>query len=100
MKTSLAAIVVALAFAMPACDRTHLGRDFGTGVRAAQANQVVDSKAGTTPGLLGQGLDPQEAAIVLESYRKSLSPQGTDDAARRQPMMVVQPPQPQPPAPR
>lgn len=80
--------------ALVGCDRTHMTDGYGQSLRMALRQQVVDPRAGlatdTGPGPR-QGLDPQEAAIVHDTYRKSLSPRGTDEAARRAPVVVVPP---------
>ena len=41
-----------------------------------------------------EGLDPQEAAIIADGYRRSLSPRGDADAARRVPVITLPAPQP------
>ncbi len=55
-----------------ACDRTHMYPSYGQATRRALADQVINPKAGEVkkPDL---GLDPEEAAIVGDTYRKGLA---------------------------
>ncbi len=69
-----------------ACNRTHLSPYFGHATREAFASQVIDAG----PSLAKRpdpGLDPEEAAIIAESYRNSLSPPKSQ--AARAPVVFV-----------
>lgn len=85
----LVAALAALPFT--ACDRTHMTDGYGQALRAALRTQIVDPRAGyeATGPQLRAGLDPQEAAIVHDTYRRSLSPRGTDEAAKKAPVVVM-----------
>jgi hypothetical protein len=91
MRRLATALLLAPLLLAGACHRTHMGARYGVPVRAALQRQVIDPNAGNAPPTAAQGLDPQEAAIVLDRYRRSLSPATGDDAARRAPVMVLQP---------
>ena len=56
-----------------ACNRTHLSPYFGHATREAFASQVIDAGASLAKRP-DPGLDPEEAAIIAEAYRGSLSP--------------------------
>ncbi len=90
MKSRKRAILVpvVLLFAV-GCDRTHLHPRYGRAVRAA-FNAQVDLAAGAQKPVV-QGLDPEESAIVLDTYRKSISPTKEADAARSAPVLMLQP---------
>ncbi len=78
------------------CDRSHMSPQYGRSVRGVFGRQVIDRRAGSARSFEAEGLDPQEAAIVAETYRRSLSPRPDSDAARRPPVMVVAPNVPSP----
>jgi len=61
---------------------------FGQATRVALRAQTIDPEAGSkkTPD---EGLNPEEAAIVSESYRRSLSPSRTERAARGTPVVIM-----------
>jgi hypothetical protein len=87
----LHAVLATLPLLLAACDHTHLHARYGVAVRTALQRQVIDPNAGSH--VVGaEGLDPQEAAIVLDTYRRSLSPRGDAEAARRSPVMLIQQP--------
>ena len=71
------------------CDRTHLSDSYGRSVRRALAAQV-DLTERIKPQRPA-GLDPEEAAVVLETYRRSLSPKGQSEAASRPQVLLVTP---------
>jgi hypothetical protein len=75
---------------LPGCDRTHLHPSYGRATRRALRTQIIDPEAGARAKPT-QGLDPEEAAIVAESYRKSLSPRQDDKAAARAPVLLLGP---------
>ncbi len=69
---------------LPGCaDRTHMSENYGRTLRRAFSNQVVDPRPHAKAP---EGLDPEEATIVLRTYRRSLSP--TKEAPRT-PVIVV-----------
>lgn len=79
-----------LGFVAGGCDRTHMSATYGRDVRRALRTQVIDTHAGEKARAT-QGLDPEEAAIVLQTYRKSLSPSGDEQAAQRAPVLLLPP---------
>jgi hypothetical protein len=81
-----------VALATSACDRTHMVTSYGHSVRQAFKVQVIDPCAGERRAV-EQGLDPEEAAIVAASYRRSLSPEKQEPG--RTPLVIV-PTSPQP----
>ena len=80
------------------CDRTHMHRAFGQAQRRAFKAQVANPDASKDSKPV-EGLDPEEAAIVADSYRKSMSPKADDRAAQRAPVLILQPNQGTGPAP-
>jgi len=89
---------IALPLCAVGCAEAHLSTGFGVANRQAYSAQVVDKNAGDKP-VRETGLDPQEAAIVLETYRRSLSPAKTDDAASKAPVLLLRPNAPGAPPP-
>src|SRR6266536_282287 len=72
-------LVPALLFvALAACDRTHMTANYGIADRAAFRAQIIHPEAGNDVKT-DQPLDPEEAATIAKSYRKSLVPQNTSD---------------------
>ncbi|HEY3357716.1 MAG TPA: hypothetical protein VGQ83_30970 [Polyangia bacterium] len=70
----LATVVVLCALAAAGCgDRTHLSPSYGRAYGQSFSGQIVDHQAGTKPHAVA-GLDPQEAGIVLKTYRRDLAP--------------------------
>lgn len=86
-------IVIGLALALVGCDRTHMHDAYGAAVRTAFAAQI-DPNASYRKGPTQQGLDPEEAAIVLDTYRKSLSPIKDAAPANRAPVLILPAPTP------
>ena len=68
-------------------DRSHLSPGYGRALRVSLRSQV-DMTAGTRPAV-AQGLDPEEAAIVLETYRKTLSPHKDGSGQNRSPVIIL-----------
>ncbi|MSP60027.1 MAG: hypothetical protein EXR72_06735 [Myxococcales bacterium] len=79
------------AVCMVGCDRTHLAAGYGKSVRHA-FNAQVDLTASGSRSNSQVGLDPEEAAIVLKTYKKSLSPSKDDEPANRSPIIMLSPP--------
>ncbi len=74
---------------LPACAaRTHLSPNHGRANHEAQARQAANPQAGER--MATRGLDPQEAAVVAQAYRKSLAPKGDNTAGQEQ-MLIVAP---------
>jgi hypothetical protein len=88
----LGVIIAMGCLATAACGgRAHLARGFGDSYHAHFALQAIHPDAGNkAPVRLG--LDSQEAAIVAESYRRSLMPEGSSQQGDEQPMIIVAPP--------
>ena len=72
------------------CDRTHLSRAYGQAQRRAFRAQIVNPDASKSAKPV-EGLDPEEAAIVADTYRKSMSPKSDDRAASKAPVLILQP---------
>ena len=66
------ALVVGVAVFSAGCDRTHLSAGYGRATRAAFHAQVLDEQAGGIQKP-DPGLDPEEAAEVAATYRRSIS---------------------------
>jgi hypothetical protein len=82
------AILAASVLWLAACgDRSHLTAGHGRSLRQATARQVVNPEAGKQP-VASKGLDPQEAAVIAQSYRQRLAPKG-EAAAPEQTLMVA-----------
>jgi hypothetical protein len=81
-----ALILTAAALMLVGCDRTHLSQHFGKRNRQAFATQVIDPRAGQYAKPT-YGLDPEEAAIIADSYRKSLAPSKKEPA--KAPILVI-----------
>ncbi|WP_242395683.1 hypothetical protein [Anaeromyxobacter oryzisoli] len=64
----------------------HLIRDFGNSTDAAFAAQAPRREP---PAQAVLGLDPQEAAVVSQTYANSLAPTGA--AVKQEPMILVAP---------
>ncbi len=80
-----------LALTIGACaGRPYLTADFGKASHAIFARQVIHPDAGNKP-LASLGLDSQEAALVAESYRRSLTPKGAQ-VQEEQPLILMAPP--------
>jgi hypothetical protein len=81
-------LALALATGLSGCDRAHLSASYGTAVRAAFSAQI-DPHPRYRAAPVEQGLDPEEAAIVLETYRRSLSPMKDAAPANRAPVLLL-----------
>lgn len=86
----IALLLVTVGLGVSGCDRSHLRAGFGQQVHQA-FNAQVDLSANTNRKPT-QGLDPEEAAVVLETYRKSLSPTKDSSAAKGAPVLLLPPP--------
>jgi hypothetical protein len=62
------------ALALGCAGSTHLGDDFGISSTTTFRGQACRPPAQVRPA--ATGLDSQEAAIVAETYRRSLAPKG------------------------
>jgi hypothetical protein len=82
--------VLAAAAACGCSAPEHLTPGFGESYRAA-----LDRQAIREPGTFAQpvtGLDSQEAAIISETYRRSLAPKQRQGEALEEPLIYVAPP--------
>ena len=68
-----ALVLAALFGAAAGCDRAHLTPTYGRAYHHAFAAQTENPGRAADPRVV-HGLDPQEAAIISTSYRRSLSP--------------------------
>jgi hypothetical protein len=68
--------------------RTHLSANYGRATHEARIRQAANPQAGERAAT--RGLDPQEAAVVAQGYRKSLAPKGESSAPQEQ-MLIVAP---------
>jgi hypothetical protein len=85
-----ACVVLSVLFAV-GCNRTHLYPSFGQAARRAFAAQAIDPQAGAAKKSEA-GLDPDEAAIVADSYKKSLVPKrGNVNSYDQSRILVVDP---------
>jgi hypothetical protein len=91
--TKSARVLLAASLAALGCAREQLTKTHGRSFHAAFARQTANPASKAQPPA---GLDSQEAAIIAESYRKSLAPKGTQ--VTEEPVLVVTPPQRQQPA--
>ena len=82
-------LLAGVALSALSCDRTHMGPHYGVAVRSAMRAQVANPNAGLRKDGGIEGLDPQEAAAVAETYRRALAPKGSEDVARRAPVLVI-----------
>jgi hypothetical protein len=69
-----------LSAALAGCDRTHMSANYGVAERSAFRAQVIHPDAGNQVKP-EQPLDPEEAATIAKTYRKSLVPQNTNDTS-------------------
>lgn len=77
------------ALLLGACaSRTHLSANHGRAYHQTQARQAVNPQAGEQTA--SRGLDPQEAAVVAQGYRKSLAAKGESSVPQEQ-MLIVAP---------
>ena len=78
---------VVMAGALGGCDRTHMSAKFGEANRAAYRSQVLHPGAGdeVKPE---QPLDPEEAAIVAKTYKRSLAPKDATQSSGGQLLVV------------
>ncbi len=89
MKISFESMVwIAMAMSTAACERTHMRSSYGQVVREAYAAQVLNPQAGEKR-VAEAGLDPEEANIVSDTYRKSLLPDKDEQAHKRAPIILV-----------
>ena len=79
---SLSAAALLLVATGLGCDRSHLSPQYGVATRTALQKQVIDPNAGRQKKP-EQGLDPEEAAMVSQRYRKSLGPSNTEGENNR-----------------
>jgi len=86
LTSSLTAVVLLLL--LSGCDHTHLAPCYGVAYRSAFAQQVIDPAAGSH-AKPEQGLDPEEASIVVDTYRRSLTPTREDRGGPRTPVLVL-----------
>ena len=86
LTSSLAALFLLLLFS--GCDHTHLSASYGTSYRSAFAKQVIEPQAGAH-AKPEQELDPEEASIVVDTYRHSLAPNREDRGSPRTPVLVL-----------
>jgi hypothetical protein len=78
--------------ALGACDRTHMSPNFGVPNRDAFAAQVIRPDAGNEVKP-DQPLDPEEAATIARTYKRSLAPATQTDPGVNRNMLLVVPPQ-------
>ncbi len=81
--------ILVFVLAVAGCGRAHLEPAYGRSYHEQFAQQVARPAA---PRKVASGLDPQEAAIIASSYRKSLAPKEERDV-KDQPILVVTPQQ-------
>jgi cytochrome c556 len=86
MKVRVLMLFVVLS-SLACADRTHMRRDYGEATRSAMTRQVVNPDAGTSAA--GKGLDPQEAAILARTLRRSMTPK--DQTPASEPVFYVAP---------
>jgi hypothetical protein len=79
-------VLLVASLAALACARDRLTQTHGRSYQAAFARQTANPASKAQPP---NGLDSQEAAIVAESYRRSLAPKGTP--VNEEPVLVVTP---------
>jgi len=77
-----------IAFGALGCDRTHMSASYGQMVRHAFSVQVNDHNAGIVRKT-DQPLDPEESAIVADTYRRSLSPTREEPNMPRGELLVL-----------
>jgi hypothetical protein len=88
MRTTTTALLAAAALGASACaTQEHLIQNYGDSNRGAFAAQRQRTSA--EPAQPVTGLDAQEAAIISDTYRKSLAPKG--QAVPQEPVMVLNP---------
>lgn len=81
-------VAAAVLLAMLGCSRGSLSTSHGEAYRAVFAKQRgPDRPAG--PPEAAAGLDSQEAAIVADTYRRGLAPEGAD--VKEEPVLIVAP---------
>ncbi|OGQ80762.1 MAG: hypothetical protein A2289_16085 [Deltaproteobacteria bacterium RIFOXYA12_FULL_58_15] len=83
-------ILAAAAFAIGCTGQQHLTPTHGRAYYAAMRAQTVNPDAGKKASDQ-TGLDSQEAAIVAESYLKSLVPEGGNTEVGKQQVLIVNP---------
>jgi len=88
MKLAIAALV---AFTVACGGRAHLEPGYSRSYRGQFAAQEA-RPPGAKPATAAPGLDAQEASIIANSYRKSLSPK-EERQYGAEPILVVAPPQ-------
>ena len=87
MKHSVPLMVIVLSGLGACADRTHLREGYGESTRSAMSRQIVNRDAGSTSA--GQGLDPQESAILSRGLQRSLAAKGETPAA--EPTLYISP---------
>lgn len=83
-----AILFFAISSCIVGCDRTHMSADYGQATRRAFRVQRIETP-GDQPVHLG-GLEPGEATIVLDTYRRSLS-SGKGGKSDEAPVMLLNP---------
>lgn len=78
--------VTALGSLALACGRAHLQGSTG---KAYQAALTAQAPPKATPKPAAPGLDPQDAEIIADGYRRSLAPK--DVKVTEEPFVIVQP---------
>ncbi len=87
MMARMELVLVVMAAAALACATEHLGDGVGLSYQEAIAKQAVRPMNQSAQPVTG--LDSQEAAIISESYRRSLAPKGVNVA--EEPVLYVGP---------
>jgi hypothetical protein len=70
--------------------RVHMSENYGRAYRQAFERQIANPGAAAT-SKAPKGLDALEAGIVVETYRKQLSPQGNGSSTSDQQMIMLSP---------
>ncbi len=86
---AVAAVATAASLMGGCSGRQHLARGYGVSREAFRAQRAVPEPAGA-PDVTG--LDSQEAAIVADSYRRSLAPKGAQ--VEEEPVIMLAPQKP------
>jgi hypothetical protein len=81
MKVRVLMLLVGFSSLAACADRTHMRSDYGESTRNAMTRQVVNPDAGSTAA--GKGLDPQEAAILARTLRRSMAPKDQTPASEQ-----------------
>lgn len=87
MKTVALALLL-LPLAVGCASRNNLTASHGRAYHEAFARQVANPEAGKQP-VANKGLDPQEAAVISDSYRASLAPKG--QSTQQEQLLLIAP---------